>query len=58
MTAILGVFGCDGAPPLSEVAEGRMLGAMVRRGASQAGVWRQGSAVLAVARQGWEFGPG
>src|SRR5690348_8549542 len=35
-----------------------MLGAMVRRGASQAGVWRQGSAVLAVARQGWEFGPG
>src|SRR5690348_5110646 len=35
-----------------------MLGAMVRRGASQAGVWRQGSTVLAVARQRWEFGPG
>ncbi|HEX6964407.1 MAG TPA: asparagine synthase-related protein [Gemmatimonadaceae bacterium] len=57
MTAILGVVGYGGAPPLGDDIGRRMLGAMRRRGAARAGLLRQGPVVLAVARQGWELDP-
>ncbi|HEX6964405.1 MAG TPA: asparagine synthase-related protein [Gemmatimonadaceae bacterium] len=58
MTAILGVIATDGSPTASDGVVWRMLSAMARRGGGQAGIWRQSPAVLAVARQTWELGPG
>ena len=56
MSAILGVFQADGRPVTESVVR-RMLSRMRRRGADRVDVWRDGGALLAVARHEWESGP-
>jgi asparagine synthase (glutamine-hydrolysing) len=55
MSAILGVFGA--AVPQDDAAVRAILAPMARRGADHVAIWRDGGALLAVSRFGWELGP-